>query len=118
MTDPFQIPSPESKLLQQIHALGLGKFKAEDLIKRLQPALKEYFGRHREVNAISAGLLLKKLLGSHGTLKVEGTLDEVQRLQMRGRYDKSLRVWHYRVIDTAAPKPAAVPVPPPAQVVQ
>jgi hypothetical protein len=102
--DPFAIESPESKLLQQIHALGVGKFNARDIHKRLQRELKQYFGRHREVNAISAGILLKRLLAEQsGDLKLEGEYQEVRKLQLRGKRDKSLRVWSFRVVPVAAP---------------
>jgi hypothetical protein len=117
MSDPFQILSAEVKLLAEIHASVPERFKAKDLIKRIQPALREYFGDRRDINPVRVGILLKRLLGEHDTLRLEGSYDEVQRLQMRGKYDKSLRVWSFRVIDTTGPKPAPAP-PTPAPVVQ
>jgi hypothetical protein len=103
MGDPFQIPSRETKLLHAIAALGLESFKARELPKRIPVALREYFGGRREISAIRIGILLKRILGEHDSLRLEGRYDEVQRLQLRGNYSKGLHSWTFRVRDTEAP---------------
>jgi len=100
----------KAKLLQAIHALGLPQFRAAELVRLMRPALEEYFGDHRGLSAIRVGMALQKILGQqHEGLKLQGQHEEVHRLE--GRYNKSLRTWRFRVIDTKAPPKQSDPAP-------